>query len=321
MSYDRSDLIPLTAPLNDSSFSSSSNGKGINLLVMHGTADTTIHPQHSMMLVRGVMQQQQYVPTGWGGNLGRRNNNFTASGVRVSSGFNFRTGPIRISQLVMPDVDLSNSRMASGTENDSPMDHQHQLLYSIYGHITQYLANECFTSANDRSRGRGVGIRGRPSRKQRRRRWRTGNRGQDDPDDQREKEHYSQYQQNQRTVSGNVKSDLGASNDNSDDDRSRGNSGRFRRHNIDDGKHIPESMMQGSKDVENIKVNGRSYDYNNKTSSIGGKNNFVDNLRSINNSKASTTVNNKKPNEDGDDDDDHKSYDSKKNNDKKDDSQ
>jgi len=250
MSYDRSDLIPLTTSLNESSLSPSSTGKGINLLVMHGTADTTIHPQNSMMLVRGVMQQQQQ--TGLSNTFGRRNNS-TASGGRVTGGF--RVGAIRISQLVLPDADLSNSRMATDIENGSPLDHHHQLLHSIFGHVTQYLATECFTSVGDGNRGRGIRTRNRRLQKRRRRRWRTGNRDQEkskDQPQQQRKEEQQQHQQNQRSD----KSNSGTSNESGGGgggDRNFG--GRYRRHDLDSNQLISESSIKNDMIAIKIKVN------------------------------------------------------------------
>lgn len=256
MSYDRSDLIPLTPSLNESSLSPSSTGKGINLLVMHGTADTTIHPQNSMMLVRGVMQQQQqkFVPTGFVSSAGRRNNNLTGSGGRVTGGFPTRVGAIRISQLVMPDADLSNSRMATDIENGYPIDNHHQLLHSIFGHVSQYLASECFTSVGDGNRGRGIRTRGRRLRKRRRRRWRTGNRDQEKSEDQQQQKREEEHQQHQQNQLSD-KSNSDSSNENgSGGDRSSG--GRYRRHNIDSNQPNSEGSIKNDIEEVKIKVNG-----------------------------------------------------------------
>lgn len=245
MSYDRSDLLQL----NESSYLPASHGKGINLLVMHGTADTVIHPQHSMMLVRGVMQQQQqkYAPTGFGGSpAARRNSNYsTAPGGRTAGGIT-RSGAIRISQLVMPDVDLSNSRMATGTETGSPAaDQRLQLLHSVYSHVTQYLATECFTGVGDGGRGLGVKVRSRRLRKRRRRRWRAGNRDQEKPDDQKPQqrgEEHQQRQQSQRNVhDGDDDRSKNGDNNSNDGGNDRIAGGRYRRHDIDGGRHAVES--------------------------------------------------------------------------------
>jgi len=281
MSYDRSDLIPLTPSLNESSLSPSSTGKGINLLVMHGTADTAIHPQNSMMLVRGVMQQQQqqFVPTGLVSSVGRRNNNSTASGGRFAGGFPTRVGAIRISQLVMPDADLSNSRMATDIENGSPIDNHHQLLHSIFGHVTQYLASECFTSVGDGNRGRGIRTRSRRLRKRRRRRWRTSNRDQEKSEDQQQRgEEHQQRQQNQRSD----KSISDTSNESGGGgDRSSG--GRYRRHYIDSNQPNSESSIKNDMAKVKIKVNNGAYS-DNKIKNISWLNSYMGNFTIPNNS-------------------------------------
>lgn len=238
-SYDRSNLVPITESLNDTLFSQLSNGKGINMLVVHGTADTAVHPQHSMMLVQEVMQQQQlYVPNSYGGNLRRRNNSSTKFRRRVVSDHPFQAGAIRLSQLVLPDVDLSNSRVVTGIEHSSSIDHQHQLLHSIYSHITQYLETECFNGVFDGTRVRGVRLRGRSLRKRRRRRWRTGNRNQENLDDQLQQshreEHRQQHQRSQRSIS--------TSNDDNGGDDFR-HSGWYRRYDIDNSSYIMENYV------------------------------------------------------------------------------
>ncbi|XP_025409060.1 uncharacterized protein LOC112682616 isoform X2 [Sipha flava] len=289
MSYDRSDLIPFAVTLNDSSLSPSSQVKGINLLVMHGTADTTIHPQHSMMLVRGVMQQQQrqYFPTGFTGSLRRRNINSSASGGRVTGGFPTRTGAIRISQLMTPDADLSNSRMATGVENSFPINHNHQLLHSIYGHISQYLANECFTSVGDGSNGRGIRIRGRRLRKRRRRRWRTGNRDQEKSDNQQPQqrgEEHEQRPQSQRSVSNNDAT-------NGDDRGGRGDrsaGGRYRRHDVDSNQHILERRVKEGLVAIQIKPESSGLNYNSSTSRSGWGNNLTSDFSNLHNARISS---------------------------------
>lgn len=302
MSYDRSDLIPFLT-LSNESISPSSHGKGINLLVVHGTADTTIHPQHSMMLVRGVMQQQQqqYFPTSLGSNLARRYTNSTTSGKRVTGGFPNRVGTIRLSQFVMPDVDLSNSRMATGIENDYPANHDHQLLHSIYSHVTQYLANECFISVGEGNRGRGVRIRGQRLRK-RRRRWRTGNRDQEKTDDQN----------NQRSVSNEDRSNSNVGNNYGGGDHSTG--GRYRRHDIDSSQ---PSVTLERKGIEVIQIKTDDHDFrNNKTmKNICGQHNLSSNFDILNSNKSSSRNRSKEKrknigddtqsnNEDSDDDED-----------------
>ncbi|XP_025196099.1 uncharacterized protein LOC112595188 isoform X2 [Melanaphis sacchari] len=245
MSYDRSDLIPLTPSFNDSSLSPSSSGKGINLLVMHGTADTAIHPQNSMMLVRGVMQQQQqqFVPNGFVSSIERRNNKSTLFGGRAPGGLPTHVGAIRISQLVMPDADLSNSRMATDVENGSPIDHRHQLLHSVFSHVTQYLATECFTNVGDGNRGRGIRTRSQRLRK-RRRRWRTSYRDQEKSEEQQQQQWGDEHQRND-------KSNSGTSNENSGGgDRSSG--GRYRRHNVDSNREISESSTKNDMVVMKI---------------------------------------------------------------------
>lgn len=284
MTYDRSDLIPFTATVNKSTLSPSSYGKGINLLVVHGTADTNIHPQHSMMLARGVMQQQQqqYVPTGHGSSSGRRNSNSTPSGGRAAGGFSTRTGAIRISQLVMPDADLSNSRMITGIENGSPIDHHHQLLHSVYSHVTQYLATECFTGVGDGIRGRGVRIRGRRLRKRRRRRWRTSNRDQDkaaDPKHQQREETHQQYQQNQRSVSNG---DSNGSNAGDYDGNNPNTGGRYRRHDIDSSQYTLNGRVKDHIEVRQIKSDSHGSSDNNKTNSYYWGNNILGNHNSSN---------------------------------------
>lgn len=279
MSYDRSDLIPYTTLLNESTISPSSHGKGINLLVVHGTADTTIHPQHSMMLVRGVMkqQQQQYFPTGLGSNLARRHSNSTTSGRRVTGGFPNRVGTIRLSQFVMPDVDLSNSRMATGIENDYPENHDHQLLHSIYSHVTQYLANECFIGVGEGNRGRGVRIRGQRLRK-RRRRWRTGNRDQEKPDDQK----------NQRSASNGERTNSNVGNNHDGGDHSAG--GRYRRHDIDSSQTSAslESKVKDDIIVLKIKTDDNDFRNNNTMKDIGGRHYISSNFDVLNSNKSSS---------------------------------
>lgn len=287
MSYDRSDLIPSATSLNASSLSPSSYGKGINLLVMHGTADTTIHPQNSMMLVRGVMQQQQqqYIPPGHAGTGGRRKNNSTKSRGRIAGVLPTQVGAIRISQLVMPDADLSNSRMAIGLENGSPIDYHHQLLHSIFGHVTQYLATECFTSVGDGNRGRGIRTRDRRLRKRRRRRWRTANRDQDKSDDQHQQqrgEEHQQRQQNQRSDNTNsgTSSENGSGAGAGGGDRSNG--GRYRRYDIDSNQQISESSNKNNTVAERINVSD-AYDDN---KNISWHKRYVGNYTIPNNSKS-----------------------------------
>lgn len=295
--------------MNDSYSSSlSSHGKSINLLVIHGTADTTVHPQHSMMLVRGVMQQQQqqHAAAGVGNNAGRRNSNLSAFGSRVSGGYPTRAGAIRLSQLVMPDVDLSNSRMATDLENGSPGDHQHQLLHTIYGHVSRYLVNECFTSVGEGSRGRGVRIRGQRLRKRRRRRWRNRNQDQENLDDQQHQqrgEDRQQHQHSQRSIRDNESSNS-AGYDNKGGDRSSG--GRYRRHNIDSDQHNSKSRVEDGIVVLKVKSDG------NRTHIIGSKNGFVGSLNGYSNDKSNRK--NRRRDEDDhndhdDDDDSDKEYD------------
>lgn len=289
MSYDRSDLIPFAATLNESSLSPSSQVKGINLLVMHGTADTTIHPQHSMMLVRGVMQQQQrqYFPTGFTGSLRRRNINSSASAGRIIDSFPTRTGAIRISQLMMPDADLSNSRMATGVENSSPINHNHQLLHSIYGHISQYLATECFTSVGDGRNGRGIRTRGRRLRKRRRRRWRTSNRDQEKSEDlQQQQRGEEQRPQSQRSVSNNDAN-------NGDDRGGRGDrsaGGRYRRNDVGSNQHILESRVKDALVAIQIKPENRGLNYNSSMSRSGWGKNFTSNLSDLHNARISSFI-------------------------------
>lgn len=247
--------------------------------MVHGTADTIIHPQHSMMLVRGVMQQQQqhYVPTGHGSSSARRNSNSTPSGGRAAGGFPTRPGAIRISQLVLPDADLSNSRMITGVENNSPIDHHHQLLHSVYSHVTQYLASECFTGVGDGIRGRGVRIRGRRLRKRRRRRWRTSNRDQEKTADQKHQqreEGHQQYQQNLRSVN-NGESNAGDFEGNNPNTR-----GRFRRHDIDSSQNILDNSVKDHIKVKQIKSDSHGSSDNNKTNSFDWGNKFLGNHNS-----------------------------------------
>lgn len=279
LSYDRSDLIPS----NESSLlPAMSRGKGINLLVIHGTADTTIHPQNSMMFVRGVMhrQQQQYSASHNSGSLGRRNSN--SSGGRVAaaaSGFPTRSGAIRISQLVMPDVDLSYSRMATGVENDSPLDHHYQMIHSLYGHVSRYLATECFTGVGDGGRSRGVKVRGRNLRK-RRRRWRTGNREQNTLDDTKQQ---------------------------------HGEHGRYRRNDIDNSQHIMDGDAENSEII--ITADDRNFRHDNRSNNIGRGKDFMNDLDGFNNSKAGSNKKREKNEEnDEDDDDDMEEDDSKESN-------
>lgn len=296
MSYDRSDLIPLTPSFNDSSLSPSSSGKGINLLVMHGTADTTIHPQNSMMLVRGVMQQQQqqqFVSNGFVSGVGRRNNNSTKPGGRATGGFPTRVGAIRISQLVMPDADLSNSRMAIDVKKGSPIDHHHQLLHSIFSHVTQYLATECFTSVGDGNRGRGFRTRNRRLRKRRRRRWRAGNRDQEKLEDQQQQQWGNEHQEHQR----NDKSNSGTSNENSGGDRSPG--GRYRRHNIDRNQKIPESSSKN--DMVVVKTQVTDANGNNITKNSSWLNGYLGNVTILNNTKNKNNIASKRKKIDDDD--------------------
>lgn len=306
MSYDRSDLIQL----NESSYLPASHGKGINLLVMHGTADTVIHPQHSMMLVRGVMQQQQqkYAPTSFGsGPAARRNSNSTASGVRVAGGIT-RSGAIRISQLVMPDVDLSNSRMATGTETGSPASDQRlQLLHSVYSHVAQYLATECFTGVGDGGRGLGVKVRSRRLRKRRRRRWRAGNRDQGNLDDQKKQqqqrgEEHQQRQQNQRNVHDGDNDRSKNGDDNSDVDNDRVTGGRYRRHDIDDSRHAAvESEVKDG--VAVMKIDGRHFDDSNGTGFASDFSSHLNNNKTGSSSTSGVRSNDEKEREKYDDDD------------------
>lgn len=263
---------------------------------MHGTADTSIHPQHSMMLVRGVMQQQQqYTPNSIDGKHGRRNNSSTSEG-RISNGSPFKVGAIRISQLALPDVDLSNMRMATGVKNGSPVHHQHQLLHSIYSHVTQYLATECFTSVRDGSRGRGIKVRGRALRKRRRRRWRTGNRDQEDLDDQQQQlqrdEYHQQHQKNQRSISNNDNTSGG-------NGRDHNNGGRYRRHNIDNNHYILENKSKNDMNDIKIKTDDNGFSNNNKSNSVNWSNSFLSTPSSINNNK-SNKISNKKTQEKND---------------------
>jgi len=234
-----------------------------------------------MMLVRGVMQQQQqqFIPTGLVSSVGRRNNNSTASRGRFTGGFPTRVGAIRISQLVMPDVDLSNSRMATDIENGSPIDNHHQLLHSIFGHVTQYLASECFTSVGDGNRGRGIRTRSRRLRKRRGRRWRTSNRDQEKSEDQQQQqrgEEHQQHQQNQRSD----KSNSDTSNERGGGgDRSSG--GRYRRHDIDSNQPNSESSIKNDMVEEKIKVNGAYSD--NKIKNISWLNSYMGNFTIPNN--------------------------------------
>lgn len=264
-----------------------------------------------MMLVRGVMQQQQqqqYVPTGHGSGPARRNSNSTPHGGRAAGGFPTRTGSIRISQLVMPDADLSNSRMITGVENGSPIDHHHQLLHSVYSHVTQYLASECFTGVGDGIRGRGVRIRGRRLRKRRRRRWRTSNRDQEKPADQkhqqREEGHHQQYQQNQRSV-GN--GDIGDSNAGDYGGNSPNTGGRFRRHDVDSSQNVLDTMVKNHMKIKQIKSDSRGSSDDNKTNSFDWDSNFLGNHNSSNISdknKVSNASKGRKKYDDDDSDDD-----------------
>lgn len=274
ISYDLSDIIPYPVLLNESSYSQSSHGKGINILVMHGTADTTIHPQHSMMLVREVMQQQQqWSHMGFGGLC---HSNYSVSGGRVDNGIPIRPGPIRISQFVLPDADLSNSKMATGMENDFPSDHHYQLLHSIYSQVTHYLASECFTSVGDGSRGIGMRVRGQRLRKRSRRRWRNGNRSPEKPNiHQRGNEH----QQNDGD-----KSDSSTVTDNVSGDRSAG--GRFRRHNVDDNQHILENRVKDDTVIVKIQADNHNFNDTFKSKNIGGGGSFIGHFSSINFNKS-----------------------------------
>lgn len=271
---------------------------------MHGTADTTIHPQHSMMLVRGVMQQQQrqYLPTGFTGSLRRRNINSSAPGGRATDGFPTRAGAIRVSQLMMPDADLSNSRMATGVKKSSPINHHHQLLHSIYGHITQYLSTECFTGVSDGGNGQGIRTHGRRSRKRRRRRWRTGNRDQEKSDDQQPQQKEEEQQkrsQSQRSVSNN---DVNSGDDRSGrGDRSVG--GRYRRHDIDSDQHILESRVKDGLVAIKVKPESRSLNNNNSTNRSGWGNNFTSNLNNMYNTRISSISKGNKDREKDDDED------------------
>lgn len=208
----------------------------------------TVHPQHSMMLVREVMryQQQQHVSMFPSGNLVRRKSNITVSRDRIPSGYPAKVGDIRISQFIIPDADLSNSRVNTNIENGSPIEHQYQLLYSIYNHITQYLSTECFTGVGDGTRGRGIKIRGQNLQK-RRRRWRAGNR---DPE-KSQKEIYHQHQQNQRIFNN------GDENDSTNSGKDHG--GRYRRHNIFSGEERLKYFFKDNATVIKTKNDTHSF--------------------------------------------------------------
>jgi len=221
-----------------------------------------------MMFVRDIMhqQQQQYSTSHNSGGSGRHNSN--SSGGRVASGFPTRSGAIGISQLVMPDVDLSYSRMATGIENDSPIDHHYQMIHSLYGHISRYLATECFTDVGDGSRSRGIKVRGRRLRK-RRRRWRTGNRGQDTLDDkkQQQREEHS------------------------------GEHGRYRRNDIDNSQQIMDSKVKNDAVVIKTKANDRDFSHDNRSSNIDWGKNFISDLGSVNSDNISSIRKRKKEND------------------------
>lgn len=251
--------------------------------MVHGTADTAVHPQHSMMLVQEVMQQQQqlYIPNSYGGNLRRRNNTSTKFRRRVASDHPFQAGAIRLSQLVLPDVDLSNSRMVSGIEHSSSIDHQHQLLHSIYGHITQYLEMECFNGVFDASRVRGVRLRGRSLRKRRRRRWRTSNKNQENLD-----EHRQQHQKSQRSIS--------TSNDDNGGDNFR-HGGRYRRHDIDNSNYILENNVKSN--ITSVKIKEKNNVVNNiinKINNFNWSNRITSNLTNVYRKRGSDVIDSKK---------------------------
>lgn len=267
---------------------------------MHGTADTTIHPQNSMMLVRGVMrqQQQQFIHTGIVSSNGRRKNNSTASSERVAGGFPTRVGAIRLSQLVIPDADLSNSRMATDIENGSPLDNHHQLLHSIFSHVTQYLASECFTSINDGNRGQGIRTRGRRLRKQRRRRWRTSNRDQEKSEDQQQQqreEGYQHHQKNQDNEKSN--SDTSIGNGGGGD---RSSSGRYRRHDID--RNQPNSERSIMKDMAQVKEKNNVVYSDNIRKNISWINSYMGNFTIPNNSNNESNNGSKRKERNNDDD-------------------
>lgn len=241
---------------------------------MHGTADTTIHPQHSMMLVRGVMQQQQqWSPMSFGG---LSHSNYSASGGRAGGGIPIRPGPIRISQFVLPDADLSNSKMATGIENGSPSDHHYQLLHSIYSQVTHYLASECFTSVGDGSRGVGMRVRGQRLRKRSRRRWRNGNR---DSEKQNNEQRGKEHQQND-----DDKSDFNTDIDNVSGDRNSG--GRFRRHDVDDNQHILESQVKDGTVIVKIQADDHNFNDTFKSRNIGRDGSIIGNFSSLNYNKS-----------------------------------
>lgn len=247
-----------------------------------------------MMLVREIMQQQQkqHVPTDYGAVPGRRNS--SASKGRINGGFAPWVGSIRISQLVMPDVDLSNSRMATDMENAFPGDYQHQLLRSIYGHVTRYLVNECFTGVGEGNRGRGMRMRGRRLRKRRRRRWRTGNRDQEKSDDNQQQQREEEHQQHQRSINDKGGSYTDDENSNVDD---RNNGGRFRRHNIDSNQHVLEGKVKDGVIVVKLEHEKHDFDNSNKMHNASGTYTGSDisseNSRSISSSRSSSSISSK----------------------------
>lgn len=248
--------------------------------MIHGTADTTIHPQNSMMFVRGVMhqQQKQYSTSHNNGGSGRHNSN--SSGGRIASGFPARSGTIRISQLVMPDADLSYSRMSTGTENDSPLDRHYQMINSLYGHISRYLATECFTGVGDGSRSRGIKVRGQRLRK-RRRRWRTGNRDQD-------------------TLNDNIQQQRKERN---------GEHGRYRRNDIDHRRqHVSENNINNSTVAMKTKADDRNSSHGYRSNNIGWGNDLASDIGSPNNRKISSSSRKRKKENDDDVEDDEGSH-------------
>lgn len=229
----------------------------------------TVHPQHSMMLVQEIMRyQQQHVSMFPIGDLVRRKNNKTTSRSKITSEFPNKVGAIKISQLVIPDADLSNSRINTNIENGSPIENQQQLLYSIYHHITQYLSTECFTSVDDGNRGRGMKVRNQNLQKQRRRKWRTGNRDQE----KLQKEDHQQHQQNQRIV------DNGNEND-SNPGNNHGN--RYRRHNIFSSEKHLKYFPKDNVTIVKIKNNTFHFSDYKKSIDINRGDGHIDNLNSI----------------------------------------
>lgn len=243
-----------------------------------------------MMLVREVMQQQQqpYVPNGFGGNLRTRDNGSTTFRRRVSSRHPFRAGPIRLSQLVLPDVDLSNLKLNTGVDHSPSIEYQHQLLHSIYGHVTQYLETECFNGAFDGTRGQGVRLRGRSLRKRRRRRWRNSNRNQENLDDQqqqnRREEHRQLHQKSRRSVSATY--DDGVSGDDLSSHR------RYRRRVVDSGSNTISSKVKTSTVKIKVKDNGSNIVC--KTNSVHWNNHTVSDLTNINRRKGKNSSDSEK---------------------------